>query len=96
MFGVIVVFGDEINSTPRKIITGNNNQLPPPYPGRNGVYTAIAWYDIEAVPLTFVVGEGEITIAPDGIEYVNRRLFESTSYGIFYYVKIKLNVVREQ
>ena len=89
--------GDEIDDTPRDIITGNNDQLPPPYPGRDGVYTAAVWNNIEDVPLTFVVGEGESTVGPDRTEYVNRRLSESTSYGVFHYARLLSdtgNVVR--
>ncbi|XP_065904155.1 cell adhesion molecule DSCAML1-like isoform X2 [Dysidea avara] len=94
MYGVVVVSGDEINNTPRDIITGNNDQLPPPYPGRNGVYTAAVWNNIEDVPLTFVVGGGEITVGPDGTEYVNRRLSERTSYGVFHYARLQSETER--
>ena len=97
MYGVIVVSGDEINSTPRDIITGNNNQLPPPYPDRDGVYTAAAWQNIDDVPLTFVAGDGETTTLLDGTRYVNRQLSEDTLYGVFYYVRLQSdtgNVVR--
>ena len=83
-----MVSGDEINNTPRSIITENNDQLPPPYPGRDGVYTAAVWNNIEDVPLTFVVGGGETTISSDGIEYFNSRLSESTEYGVFHYVRL--------
>ena len=89
MYGVIIVSGDETNNTPRDIIAGNNDQLPPPYPGRDGVYTAAVWNNIEDVPLTFVVGGGETTVGLDGREYFNRRLSESTSYGVFYYTRLQ-------
>ena len=94
-----MVSGDEINNTPRNIITGNDDQLPPPYPGRDGVYTAAVWNNIEDVPLIFVVGGGETTVGPDGTEYVNRRLSKSTRYGVFYYIRLQSdtgNVVRAQ
>ena len=94
MYGVIVVSGDEINNTPREIISGNSDQLPPPYPGNNGVYTAAAWSNIEDVPLTFVVGGGESTAGPDGTDYVNRRLSESTRYGVFYYARLQSDTGR--
>ena len=99
VYGVVVVSGDEINNTPRDIITGNNDQLPLPYPGRDGVYTAAVWINIEDVPLTFVVGGGETTVGSDRTEYINRRLSESTRYGMFYYVRLQSDtgrVVRAQ
>ena len=89
MYGVVVVSGDEINNTPRNIITENNNRLPPPYPGRDGVYTAAVWNNTEDVQLIFVVGGGETTVSPDGTEYFNRRLSESTEYGVFHYVRLQ-------
>ena len=89
VYGVVVVSGDEINNTPRDIITGNNGQLPPPYPGRDGIYTAAVWNNKEDVPLEFIVGEGESTVGPDGTEYVNRRLSEGTSYGVFHYARLQ-------
>jgi len=91
VYGVVVVSGDEINNALKEIITRNSNQLPLPYPGTDGVYTAAVWNNIEDVPLTFVVGEGETTRAPDGTEYFNRRLSESTQYGVFYYVRLQSN-----
>ena len=94
IYGVIVVSGDEINNAPRDIITGNNDQLPPAYPGRDGVYTATVWNNIEDVPLTFVVGGGETTVGPDGTDYVNRRLSESTSYGVFHYARLQSDTGR--
>ena len=94
VYGVIVVFGDEINNTPRNIITENNDQLPPPFPGRNGVYTAAVWHDIEDVPLTFVVGGGETTVSSDGTEYFNRRLSENTQYGVFHYARLQSDTGR--
>jgi len=89
VYGVVVVSGDEINNTPRNIITENNNRLPPPYPGRDGVYTAAVWNNTEDVQLIFVVGGGETTVSPDGTEYFNRRLSESTEYGVFHYVRLQ-------
>jgi len=89
IYGVIVVSGDEINNTPRDIIAENSDQLPPPYPGRNGIYTAAVWNNIEDVPLTFIVGDGETTLAPDGTEYVNRRLSENTPYAVFHYARLQ-------
>ena len=94
MYGVVVVSGDEINSTPRNIIIENNDQLPPPYPGRDGVYTAAVWHNIEDVPLTFVVGGGETTVSRDSTEYFNRRLSESTEYGVFHYVRLQSDTGR--
>ena len=94
MYGVVVVSGDEINNTPRNIITENNDQLPPPYPGRDGVYTAAVWNNIEDVPLTFLVGDGETTVSLDGTEYFNRRLSESTEYGVFHYVRLESDTGR--
>ena len=94
MYGVIVVSGDETSNTPRDIITDNNGQLPPPYPGRDGVYTAAVWNNIGDVPLTFVVGDGEVTVSSDGREYVNRRLSESTQYGVFHYARLQSDTGR--
>ena len=94
MYGVVVVSGDEINNTPRNIITENNDQLPPPYPGRDGVYTAAVWHNIEDVPLTFLVGDGETTVSRDSTEYFNRRLSESTEYGVFHYVRLQSDTGR--
>ena len=98
MYGVIVVSGDEISNTPRDIITENNDQLPPPFPGRDGVYTAALWSNIEDVPLTFVVGGRETTSSSDGTEYINSQLSDDTLYGVFYYTRLQSdtgNVVRE-
>ncbi|XP_065903936.1 phosphatidylinositol phosphatase PTPRQ-like [Dysidea avara] len=95
LFGVIVVSGEELENAPMDIITSSNGQLPPPYPGRDGVYTAAVWHDIEDVPLTFVAGDGEITVSPDGTEYYNRRLPECTTYGVFYYIRLQSDTGRE-
>ena len=94
MYGVVVVSGDEISNTPMDIITGNDDQLPRPYPGRDGVYTAAVWSNAEDVPLTFVVGGGETTVGPNGTEYVNRRLSESTRYGVFHYARLQSDTGR--
>ena len=94
VYGVVVVSGDEIDNTPRDIITGNDDQLPPPYPGIDGVYTAAVWHDIEDVPITFVVGDGETTVGSDETTYVNRRLSENTRYGVFYYVRLQSDTGR--
>ena len=97
VYGVVVVSGNQISNSPRDIISGNSNQLPPPYPGTNGVYTAAVWRNIEDVPITFVVGDGEITVSPGRIEYINTRLSENTQYGVFYYARLQSdtgNVVR--
>ena len=80
---------------PIQIINNYNGQLPPPYPGINGVYTAAVWHDIEDVPLTFVVGDGQITTSPDGTEYNNKRLFQCTRYGIFHYIRLQSDTGRE-
>jgi len=91
-----VVTGEALSSTtPLDIIFSNNRQLPSPYPGRDGVYTAAVWYDIEDVPLTFVVGDGKITESPDGSEYYNRRLSECTTYGVFHYIRLQSDTGRE-
>ena len=97
MYGVIVVSGDEINNTPRNIIADNNDQLPPPYPGSDGVYTAAVWSNIEDVPLTFAVGGRETTSSRGGTEYINSQLSDNTLYGVFYYARLQSdtgNVVR--
>ena len=94
VYGVIVVSGDEINNAPRTIISGNNDQLPPPFPGTNGVYTAAVWNNIGDVPVTFVVGDGEVTVSTDGTEYVNTRLSESTQYGVFHYARLESDTGR--
>jgi len=47
------------------------------------------WHNIEDVPLTFGVGDGEITMSSDGTEYYNRRLSECTTYGVFYYIRLQ-------
>jgi len=55
LYGVVVVVsGEELNNTttPLNIITNNNDQLPAPYPRRDGVYTAAVWHNIEDVTLT--------------------------------------------
>ena len=90
-----MVSGEELENTPMDIITSSNGQLPPPYPGRDGVYTAAVWHDIEDVPLTFVAGDGEITVSPDGTEYYNRRLSKCTTYGVFYYIRLQSDTGRE-
>jgi len=91
VYAVVVVTGDEISNTPRDIISINSGQLPPPYPGRDGIYTAAVWHDIEDAPLTLVVGDGEVTTAPDSTQYINRRLSKSTTYGVFYYARLQSN-----
>jgi len=72
----------------------NDDQLPPPYPGRDGIYTAAVWNNIEDVPLTFVVGDGETTVSPDGTEYFNSRLSEGTTYGVFYFTRLQSDTGR--
>ena len=91
---MVIVSGNELSNTPRDIISSNNDQLPPPYPGRDDVYTAAVWNSIENVPLTFVVGDGEVTVSSDGTEYVNRRLSESTQYGVFHYARLQSDTGR--
>ena len=92
-----MVSGEKINNriAPLDIITRNNDQLPAPYPGRDGVYTAAVWHNIEDVPLTFLVGDGEITMSSDGTEYYNRRLSECTTYGVFHYIRLQSDTGRE-
>ena len=41
--------------------------------------------------LIFVVGVGEVTVSPDGTEYINKRLSECTTYGVFYYITLQSN-----
>ena len=92
-----MVTGDQLNNatTPLDIIASNNGQLPAPYPGRDGVYTAAVWHNAEDVPLTFVAGDGEITVSFDGMEYYNKRLSECTTYGVFYYIRLQSDTGRE-
>ena len=86
-----MVTEQELSNTPERIIARINGQLPPPYPGRDGVYTTAVWNNTEDVPLIFVVGDGEVTVSPDGTEYINKRLSECTTYGVFYYITLQLN-----
>lgn len=79
----------ELRNSPVDVINANNRDLPPPYPGQGGVYTAAVFTRAEDVPDVFVVGDATITIAPDGTEYANRRLSEDTMYGAFYYIRLQ-------
>ena len=81
--------GMELNNKPNDIINTNNGSLPPPYPGKDGVYTAAVFTRLEDVPILFVVGDNTITTAPDGTEYVNSRLSQNTMYGVFYYIRLQ-------
>ena len=89
LYGVVVVSGRELNNKPNDIINANNGSLPPPYPGKDGVYTAAVFAKVEDVPTSFVVGDSSITTAPDGTEYVNNVLSENTMYGVFYYIRLQ-------
>ena len=89
LYGVVVVRGMELRNSPVDIISANNGGLPPPYPGENGVYTAAVYTRVEDIPDVFVVGDSRTTVAPDGTEYVNRRLSEDTMYGAFYYIRLQ-------
>ena len=89
LYGVIVVSGEELNNAPDDIIDANNGNLPPPYPGQDGIYTAAVYTREEDVPTLFVVGNNIITTANDGRQYVNRRLSENTQYGVFYYIRLQ-------
>ena len=85
----MIVTGAELINSPVDIISANNGRLPPPYPGEGGVYTAAVYTRAEDVPTVFDVGDSMVTTAPDGTEYVNRRLSEDSSYGAFYYIRLQ-------
>ena len=83
-----MVTGEQLSDAPNDIITANNDNLPPPYPGQDGIYTAAVYTRAEDVPTVFVVGDNMITRA-NGREYVNRELSASTMYGVFYYIRLE-------
>ena len=72
-----MVTEQELSNTPERIIARINGQLPPPYPGRDGVYTTAVWNSTEDVPLIFVVGDGEVTVSPDGTEHISTKYYQN-------------------
>ena len=84
---------DDLRS-PRDIIADMNNTLPPPYPPLPGmtIYTAALWSSAAAVPDDFIVGNGSVTMGPDGKNYTNARLQEGTRYGVFNFIQLESDI----
>ena len=72
-----------------------NNELPPPFPPMPGmtIYTAAVWNNAADVPDEFTVGNGSVTVGPDGTSYTNGGLNEGTTYGVFEYIRLESDVV---
>ena len=81
LYAVVVVTGSDI-------INSNDGSLPPPYPGKNNVYTAAVYTRSEDVPTIFMVGDNARTTGPNGRVYFNRRLNENTMYGVFKCIRL--------
>ena len=85
----MAVTGNELDNSPVSIITANDGNLPPPFPGRNNAYTAAVYTRPEDVPTAFVLGDDTTTTGPDGRVYSNRRLNSDTMYGVFNYIRLE-------
>ena len=85
---------DDNLRSPRDIIADMNNTLPPPYPPMPGmtIYTAALWSSAAAVPDDFIVGNGSVTMGPDGKNYTNARLQEGTRYGVFNFIQLESDI----
>ena len=81
--------GSTLDESPTQIINSIGGNLPPPYPGQGGIYTAAVYTRSEDVPTIFVLGDNTITRGPDGTAYTNRRLNENTVYGVFEYIRLQ-------
>ena len=84
-----MVTGNELGNNPIDIINSNGGSLPPPYPGKNNIYTATVYTRSEDVPTIFMVGDNSRTTGPNGRVYFNRRLNENTMYGVFKYIRLE-------
>ena len=86
---------DDMLRSPRDIIASMNNELPPPFPPMPDmtIYTAALWSSSAAVPDDFIVGNGSVTMGPDGTNYTNGRLNEGTRYGMFDYIRLESDIL---
>ena len=86
---------DDMLRSPRDIIATMNNELPPPFPPMSAmtIYTAAVWNNAADVPHVFVVGNGSVTMGPDGTIYINGRLNEGTTYGVFVYIRLESDIL---
>ena len=107
MYAVIVAWGALIRDdarrrrrqndnlrSPRDIIADMNNILPPPYSPMldTTIYTAAVWSSSAAVPDDFIVGNGSVTMGPNGTNYTNARLQEGTRYGVFNFIQLESDI----
>ena len=80
-------------SSPKDIIEDMDNMLPPPYSMRDStIYTAAVWNSAAVVPDDFIVGNGSVTMGPNGMNYTNARLMESTRYGVFNFIQLESDI----
>ena len=86
---------DDMLRSPRDIIATMNNELPPPFPPMPGmtIYTAAVWNNPADVPHVFVVGNGSVTMGPNGTIYINGMLNEGTTYGVFDYIRLESDIL---